>query len=83
MSASQIRTELHQYIDKADDRMVKAMYAMLQNYFEDDKSIVAYTTSGDPLTKEEYIQKVTTAYEEAKNGDVITTEELLKEMKKW
>ena len=83
MSASQIRTELHQYIDKADDRMVKAMYAMLQNYVDDEEAIVAYTTSGDPLTKEQYIKTVTTAYEEAKNGDVVTTEELLNEMKNW
>lgn len=82
MSASQIRDELHEYINKADDRLIRAMYAMMQNYFENDESIVAYTTSREPLTKEEYIKNVTSAYQEAKDGNILTTEELLKEMKK-
>ncbi len=30
MGATQIRKELHQYIDKVDDRLVNLMYAMIQ-----------------------------------------------------
>ena len=65
------------------ERMVRAVYAMMQNYLEDDNSIVAYTSSGDPLTKEEYIKSVTTAYEEAKQGDVRSSEDLRNEVEKW
>lgn len=83
MSAIQIREELHRIIDIADDRMVTAVYAMMQNYLQNDESIVAYTTSGEPLTREDFIKQVNTAYESAKQGKVIVTEDLLKEIENW
>ncbi|MFN7118394.1 MAG: hypothetical protein ACK4TA_16475 [Saprospiraceae bacterium] len=83
MSATQIREELHRIIDIADDRMVTAVYAMMQNYLQNDESIVAYTTSGEPLTRSEFINQVNTAYEAAKQGKVVTTKDLLKEMENW
>lgn len=83
MSATQIREELHRIIEVADDRMVTAVYAMMQNYLQNDESIVAYTTSGEPLTRSEFINQVNTAYEAAKKGKIVATEDLLKEMENW
>ncbi len=79
----QIREELHRIIEIADDRMVTAVYAMMQNYLQNDDSIVAYSTSGEPLTRSEFINQVNTAYEAAKQGKVVTSEDLLKEMEHW
>ncbi len=77
MDVSQVRKELHQFINLADDRMVKALYALMINYLEDDDSIVAYSTNGTPLTKADFVAEVRSAYEETKNGKVLTTEEVL------
>jgi len=83
MGATQIRQELHRIIEVADDRMVTAVYARMQNYLQNDESIVAYTPSGEPLTRVEYINQVNKAYEAAQQGKIVTTEVLLKEMENW
>ena len=45
--------------------------------------IVAYTTTGKPLTKSEYIEKIEKAIAEADRGELITDEELEKEIATW
>lgn len=77
MDVSQVRKELHQFINLADDRMVKALYALMLNYLQDDESIVAYSTNGKPLTKADFAAEVRSAYEETKNGKVFTTQTVL------
>lgn len=83
MSVSQIRQELHQFINIADDRFVTAMYAMMQNYLQGDESIVAYSTDGQPLTKADFIANVKEAYIEAKSGKLISAEKLLEDIGQW
>ena len=83
MSVLQIRQELHRYIDLADDRFVAAVYAMMQHYVTNDESIVAYTVNGEPLTKMEFANQVNEAYADAKKGNVISTEDLLKQIENW
>ena len=53
MSATQVKEQIQKYIDQADERMIRAIYAMLQNYFEGDEEILAFTVDGKPLTKED------------------------------
>ncbi len=77
MDVSIVRKELHQFINLADDRMVKALYALMLNYLQDDESIVAYSTNGKPLTKADFVAEVRSAYEETKNGKVFTTKTVL------
>ena len=53
--------------------------------FEDYKKnmIVAYTTAGMPLTQKQYIEKIEKAMEEADKGELITDEDLEKEIATW
>lgn len=36
MQASNIRQKLHQYVDKADEKLLKLMYAVAKEYNDDD-----------------------------------------------
>ncbi len=49
----------------------------------DKEVVVAYTTSGEPLTKEAYNKRLEKAEKQAESGDYITQEELEKEAKNW
>lgn len=50
---------------------------------ENSKNIVAYTISGEPLTKEMYIQKIKVAEKRIDEGHFITSEDLWKKMQSW
>lgn len=47
MDTTEIRKRIHNYIDVADDRLLKIIHAIIS---EDENTIVAYTTDGKPLT---------------------------------
>ncbi len=47
------------------------------------ETVVAYTTSGEPLTKEAYIAKVKAAEADIEQGNYTTHEQLLKDIEKW
>ena len=83
MTVAQIKQELHKFIDIADPRLLAAIYALMENYLQNDDSIVAFTVDGNPLTKSEFIKEVRDAYEEVEKGNFITSEELQKQMKNW
>ena len=76
MSAILIRKELHEMIDIADDRLVSALYVMVQSLIQNDDSVVANTTLGEPLTRDAFIARVREAYDSGKRGDVKTEKEL-------
>lgn len=83
MSAILIRKELHEMIDVVDDRLVAAVYVMLQSLIQEDEAVVGKTTKGELLTKEAFIAKVREAYSEGKAGNVKSSEELLAEIESW
>lgn len=83
MSAPQIRKELHEIIEIADDKLVAAVYVMMQSLLQNEESIVAYSTSGQPLTKQEFINQVRESYAAGKQGKFKTTAELLEEIQTW
>lgn len=49
----------------------------------DKEEIVAYTTSGKPLTRKAYIQEIKKAEKDIDNGNYITHQKLLDDIKKW
>ena len=76
MSSADIKQQLHQYIDFADDRMAEALLAIFQMYFQNPKDpIVAYTTKGAPLTKAQMIKEVMDAVEDVNKGNYKTSEQ--------
>jgi predicted transcriptional regulator len=81
MGAPKLRAEVEKIIKKADDRLLEMMYAMATAYT--NKNIVAYSTDGKALTREDYIQQIEAAEADIEAGKTITTVELKKRMKSW
>ncbi len=83
MSAVQIKEELHRYIELADPRMAEALLAMFKKYFQPkDGDVVAYTTKGQSLTKEQIIKEVMDAVEDVEKGNYFTSDEIKANIKK-
>ncbi len=59
------------------------LYDRMKKEFYQDSEIVAYTTSGKPLTKSEYIEQINTGLRQIENGEMITDDELQKEIETW
>ena len=71
MTTLAIRKKLSAYLQVADDKKVKAMYALL----EDDIKM------GESVSLEQYNKEIDEALAEA--GDFITQAEMEKEVSKW
>ena len=59
------------------------LFKRMQKELHENKKIVAYTTAGQPLTKKQYVEKIEKALAEAERGELITDEELQKEIETW
>lgn len=81
MGVHKLREELHEYINQADERFLKMVYAMSKEYKKTD--VVGYTVDGSPITKENLIKRARAASKRVKSGDYISQEELEKESDKW
>jgi len=81
MTATALRKELRQYINHADERFLKLVYAMSKEY--ENTLVVGYTAKGEPITKIELKQRVKAASKRVKSGDFISHEELEKEVENW
>ena len=55
----------------------------MQKEFYQNSEIVAYTTAGEALTLEKYRKRVQTGIEQCMRGELITDEELQKEIETW
>ena len=73
MTTVAIRKKLVDYMKVADDKKVKAMYAL----FEDE------IKHGERISIEQYNKELEEAEAEFKKGEYVTHEEVLKQMKKW
>ncbi len=83
MSALQIRQELHDIIELADDKLVAAVYVLLQSLLQNDASIIGFTGSGQPLTKEEFIARIRESHAAGVEGKVKSAAELPAEIQTW
>jgi predicted transcriptional regulator len=73
MTTVAIRKKLVDYMKVADDKKVKAMYALLEDDIEQDGRI----------SIEQYNKEIDEAMEEIKRGEVYTHEEVVKMSKSW
>ena len=78
MGAVQIKEELYHYIEEADTRLLKMLYAVAKEYTQDD-----YSFPGEPMSKVTLKSRVHAAKSRIKAGQFTTQEDLGKEMKKW
>ncbi len=81
MGALELKDSVLQYINSADERLLKVVKAVIESYQEDE--IVAYTVNGNPLTRNQYKIELTQAIEEINNGKFISQEDLEKESESW
>ncbi len=78
MGVQKLREELHDYIDRADERFLKMVYAMSKEYNE--LTVIGYNVDGSPITNESLVKRVKAASQRVKSGDYITQEEMDKEV---
>ncbi len=81
MGVQKLREELHDYINHADERFLKMVYAMSKEYIE--PGVVGYNVDGSPITKDNLVKRAKAASQKVKSGDFITQEEVEKEVENW
>jgi hypothetical protein len=81
MGATQLRKELHSYIDHADETFLKMVHAMSKEY--NPKGIVGYNADGSPITQQDLKARVKAASKRVKSGEYLTQEEVEKEVENW
>lgn len=81
MGATELRKELHRYIDHADETFLKMVHAMSREYKK--SVIVGYNTDGSPITQKDLKKRVKAASERVKAGHYTTQEEVEKEIENW
>jgi len=59
------------------------LYVRMQKYLYEKDGIVAFTTSGNPLSRKQYVEKIEKAVAEAGRGELVTDDELQKEIETW
>ncbi|MDA3880919.1 MAG: hypothetical protein PF436_11065 [Prolixibacteraceae bacterium] len=81
MGIPELKKELHSYIDHADERFLKMVYAMSKEYKGSD--IVGYKVDGSPISKNALSKRVLAASKRVKSGDFISEEEVEQEVQNW
>lgn len=81
MGLPELRSELHDFINLADELFLKLVYAMSKEY--EKSTTVGYDTNGLPITQHNLIARVKSASMRVKSGDFITQEEIEKEIENW
>ena len=81
MGVPELRKELLDYINQADERFLKMVYAMSKEYRK--PAVVGYNVDGSPITKEDLVKRVTSASKRVKSGDFVSQEDVEKEVENW
>ena len=77
MNTAQLRKELHEYIDRADDRLLKLVRGLFQADHEN------FTLPGEPMSEETLKQRVRAAKSRISSGQFTTQDDLESEMEEW
>lgn len=81
MGVQKLREELHDYINKADERFLKMVYAMSREYNKLD--VAGFHVDGSPITKKDLVNRAKAASQRVKSGDFVTQEEVERETENW
>lgn len=82
MATLDLKQSVQNYIDTADNRLLKMIKALVESYHEEE-DVVAYTVDGKPLTRRQYDQELLEAEAEIKRGELTSVEDLEKEARNW
>ncbi len=72
MGATQIRKELHHFIDSGDTKLIKLLYAVAKEYTGDER-----------ISLEQYNEELDKSEAEIDRGEFLTHEEAVKEIRSW
>ena len=78
MKTAELREELHNFIDKGDADLLRMVLD-----FAKKLSSVDYSQPGNPMSKEELIERVQSAKARIDSGNFLTMEGLEEEIEKW
>ena len=81
MKLPELREELHEYINRADESILKVIYAISKE--SENSIIVGYNTDDTPITNQELRKRVKAASQRVKTGDFLTQEEIEQEIENW
>jgi len=81
MGALELRDSILEYINTADERLLKVVKAVIESYQEEE--IVAFSIDGKPITRAVYKAELAKAELDIKNGNVISQEDLEIESENW
>jgi len=81
MGALELRDSVLEYLNNADERLLKVVKAVIESYHEEE--IVAFSVDGKPITRAVYKAELASADLEIKNGEVISQHDLEKESENW
>ncbi len=81
MGAIGLRDDIKNYVNIADERLLKVVKAVMESYWEEET--VAFTVDGKPLTKKMYAQELQNGILEIQNNETISQEILEKESENW
>jgi hypothetical protein len=59
------------------------LYDRIRKEFHYENEIVAYSTAGKPLTKNEYVEQINVGLRQIERGKVIADDELQREIETW
>ena len=84
MSNTELKTQINEYLDQVDDNLLKAVYAMLNTYVEEQKeAVIGYDIAGKPIfasaAKAQYAKDI----EEVEKGTYTTIKTLKEKSKQW
>ena len=80
METSELKKKLIQEIETLDDYSINRISKMMDDF---KNEIVAYDTSGNPLTLSKYNDMVEEGLEDLRQGRFFTQEEMEKEFLSW
>jgi hypothetical protein len=83
MRVAELRNQLHDYINFADEQFLNMVYSMVKDYKKSSNIVVGYHPNGTPITKLELLNDVKEAEEQIEKGKCLSIEELEREAKDW
>lgn len=85
MTDVQIRSEVHQMVDRLDETLLSAIHSMLLTYEQkkEDNPIVGYDLNGLPLRANQLKEELLHELEGVEKGHFITIEDLEKKSEQW
>ncbi len=81
METEALRKKVIEYVNEADESTLRMVSEMFENYIS--TNIIAFTSEGKPLSKEEYISGIKAADASIDKGEFTRVEDLEKEIRNW